>query len=155
VTLLTREETSGVKVSNLLVPAKSGMIYFLLVFGAGFLLGPVRLLWAIPRFGVRIAELLEMPVMLAVGIVAARSIVRRQAVPPAPACRLGMGAVAFTLLVGAELGLARLLRGLSPREYVALQDPVSGAAFLAVLAVYALIPLLVARPEAAVSPEGP
>jgi hypothetical protein len=32
---------------------KAGTLYFALVFGAGFVLGPIRMLWAVPRFGTR------------------------------------------------------------------------------------------------------
>ena len=60
---------------------KAGVFYFALVFGAGFVLGPMRILWVVPRFGVRMAELLETPIMLVVTIFAARWIVRRLAVP--------------------------------------------------------------------------
>ena len=77
---------------------KAGALYFAAVFGAGFILGPIRILWAVPRFGPRVAELMETPLMLAVIIVAARAIVRRVAIPPAPAPRLGMGGVALALL---------------------------------------------------------
>ena len=49
---------------------KAGAIYFALVFGAGFVLGTVRTLWVVPRVGTRTAELTEMPIMLAVTIVA-------------------------------------------------------------------------------------
>jgi hypothetical protein len=28
---------------------KAGSLYFALVFGAGFVLGPIRMLWVIPR----------------------------------------------------------------------------------------------------------
>ena len=129
---------------SILVPVKSGILYFVIVFGAGFALGPIRLLWAVPHFGARTAELMEMPVMLVVVIVAARSIVRRLAVSPALACRLGMGGIALALLVGTELALALPLRGLSPREYLARQDPVSGAVYLAMLGAFAIMPLLVA-----------
>ncbi len=43
---------------------KAGVLYFAVVFGAGFILGPVRILWVAPRLGTRMAELLEMPIML-------------------------------------------------------------------------------------------
>jgi hypothetical protein len=56
---------------------KAGVLYFALVFGAGFVLGTVRTLWFVPRVGVRTAELMEMPIMLAVTIVAARWTVPR------------------------------------------------------------------------------
>jgi hypothetical protein len=138
------EEASGMRLGNILLVAKSAVVYFLVVFGAGFALGAVRVLWAIPRFGMRIAELMEMPVMLMVVFVAARSIVRQLAVPPAPVCRLGMGTVALALLVGTELALALPLRGLSLREYVAQQDPVSGTVYLVMLGVFGVMPALIA-----------
>jgi len=45
---------------------KVGLVYFVLVFGAGFALAFVRIPLIVPRFGIRTAELMEAPVMLAV-----------------------------------------------------------------------------------------
>ncbi|MGD0822681.1 MAG: hypothetical protein ABSA71_18260 [Desulfomonilia bacterium] len=45
---------------------KAGVLYFVLVFGASFILGPIRLLWVVPYFGTRMAELMETPIMIAV-----------------------------------------------------------------------------------------
>jgi hypothetical protein len=122
---------------------KAGLLYFAIVFGAGFVLGPVRLLWVVPRFGTRTAELMEMPVMLAVTIVAARWVVRRLAVPSTSSSRLGMGGVALGLLVTAELGLVLRLRDLSIAEYLATRDPVSGTAYYVMLGLVAVMPRLV------------
>ena len=61
---------------------KAGVIYFALVFGAGFMLGTVRVLWGVPHVGTRTAELLEAPIMLVVTILAARWVVRRMSLPP-------------------------------------------------------------------------
>ena len=36
---------------------KAGVLYFALVFGAGFVLGTIRILWVVPSFGTRMAEL--------------------------------------------------------------------------------------------------
>jgi hypothetical protein len=47
---------------------KAGILYFALVFGAGFVLGTIRVLLVMPRFGARMAELMEAPVMLVVTI---------------------------------------------------------------------------------------
>ncbi len=47
---------------------KAGVLYFALVFAVGFVLGTIRTLWIVPRFGTRMAELMEMPIMLAVTI---------------------------------------------------------------------------------------
>ena len=108
---------------------KIGMLYFGLVFGAGFVLGPIRILWAVPRFGTRMAELMETPIMFVVVVVAARWIVRRFALPPTASIRLGMGCVALGLLLVAEFTLVLWLRGLSISEYLASRDLVSGMVY--------------------------
>jgi hypothetical protein len=78
---------------------KAGALYFSLVFGAGFVPGPIRILWLVPRFGTRTAELMETPLMLAVVIVAARWVVRRLALSSTSSKRLGVGLVALGLLL--------------------------------------------------------
>jgi hypothetical protein len=124
---------------------KPGVIYFALVFGAGFVLGALRISWVVPRFGTRIAELMEMPIMFVVTILAARWIIRRLTVPPTPSRRLGMGCVALGLMLIAEFTLVLSLRGLSIREYLESRDPVSGTVYYAMLGVFCIMPLLVAR----------
>ncbi|HKN71048.1 MAG TPA: hypothetical protein VJX30_08465 [Terriglobales bacterium] len=124
---------------------KAGAIYFALVFGAGFVLGTIRTLWVVPRVGARTAELMEMPIMLAVTIMAARWTVLRLAVPPVPSARLGMGCIALVLMLIAEFGFVLWIRGLSIKEYLATRDPVSGAAYYLLLMVFAIMPRLVVR----------
>src|SRR5262252_562718 len=102
----------------------AGVLYFTLVFGAGFVVGTLRTLWVVPRLGTRTAELIEAPIMLVVTIVAARWVVRRLAVPYTLSTRLGMGCLALVLLLIAEFTLV-WLRGLSIREHLASRDPVS------------------------------
>jgi len=124
---------------------KAGVLYFALVFGAGFVLGPIRILWAVPRFGTRMAEVMETPIMFVVIILAARWIVRRLAVPSTPSSRLGMGCIALGLRLVAEFTLVLWLRGLSISDYLASRDPVSGTVYYVMLGVFAVMPLLVAR----------
>jgi len=123
---------------------KAGVLYFALVFGAGFVLGPFRLLWLVPHFGARTAELLEMPVMFVVIVLACRWTVRRIGAAATPLSRLGMGGVALALLLVAEFTLVLGLRGLSLQEYLASRDPVSGTVYVVMLGVFALMPLLTA-----------
>ena len=124
---------------------KAGALYFGFVFGAGFVLGPIRILWVVPRFGTRMAELMETPIMFVVIILAARWIVRRLAVPSTPSSRIGMGCIALSLLLVAEFTLVLWLRGLSISEYLAGRDPVSGTVYYVMLGVFAIMPVLVVR----------
>ena len=118
---------------------KASLLYVALVFGVGFVLGTIRTLRVAPRVGMRIAELMETPIMLVVIIVAARWIVHRLAVPSVPSSRLSMGFVALGLMLVAEFGLVLWLRGLSIREYLATPDPVSGTVvYYVMLAVFAV-----------------
>jgi hypothetical protein len=123
---------------------KCGALYFAIVFGAGFVLGPVRLFWLVPRVGERMAELMEMPIMLVVVILAARWIARRPSLPATRPARLGVGLVALALLLGAEFGVVLGLRGMTITEYFASRDPVSGTVYAAMLVAFAAMPLLLA-----------
>jgi len=124
---------------------QAGVAYFALVFGAGFVLGIIRELWAAPRFGPRAAELMEMPVMLVVIVFAAFWIIARFGLSPAAPVRIAMGVVAIALLLAAEFSLVIWLRGLTMEEYLAARDPVSGAVYAVMLALYAMMPLAVLR----------
>jgi hypothetical protein len=124
---------------------KAGLLYFVLVFGAGFMLGTVRVLWIVPSVGTRIAELLEAPLMLVVMILAARWVVHRLKLPPGVTARLGAGLVALGLLLAAEFTAVLAIRGLTIREYFASRDPVAGSAYILMLGLFAVMPLLVAR----------
>ncbi len=130
--------------SNCVQVLKAGAVYFALVFAAGFVLGPIRILWAVPRFGERIAELMEAPLMLVVIILAARWTGRRFVTPPSPSRLLGVGFIALGLLLLAEFTVL-WFRGLTIAEYFATRDPVGGAVYVVMLLIYAMSPLLMAR----------
>lgn len=114
--------------------------YFVIVFGAGFILGVIRVLWLVPLWGERYAELAETPLMLAVVFLAARRTGigrfadwRR---------RLCAGLIALALLVSMEFTLVLWLRGLSLAQYGAERDPVSGVVYLLALVAFAVAPAL-------------
>lgn len=125
--------------------AKAGTTYFALVFGAGFLMGMIRVPLLVPRLGARVAELLEMPIMFVVIVLSARFVVSRFALPPNIAARLSTGVIALALLAAAELSLAVALQDQSLGQYIANRDPVSGVVYLAMLGVFALMPLIFVR----------
>jgi len=124
---------------------KAGVLYFVLVFGAGFVLGFIRILWVVPKFGTRIAELMETPIMLVVTILAGRWVARRLAVPPTVNRRLAVGLVALSLLLAAEFTVVLSVQRLSIGEYLASRDPVAGTVYVIMLGVFTIMPIFVAR----------
>jgi hypothetical protein len=97
---------------------KAGVLYFVLVFAVGFVLGTIRTLWAVPRFGVRAAELTEAPIMLGVSILAARWAVRHVGIPPLWPRRLALGCIALALMLLVEFSVVLWVRGLTIRGYL-------------------------------------
>lgn len=121
-------------------PIRWAALYFCAVFGAGFALGPVRVLWLEPRLGARAAELLEAPFMLLVIIMAGRWVggsLRRQA---SAGQALATGLLAAGLVLAADLAVGTGLRGMTWVEVFTTRDPVSGPVYYALVALTALAP---------------
>jgi hypothetical protein len=128
---------------------KAGIVYFALVFGAGFLMGSVRVPFLVPRLGVRVAELIEMPLMFLVIVLSARFVVSRFALPRSVRARLSTGFIALALLVAAELSFAVVLQGQCVGQYIASRDPVSGSVYLAMVVLFGVMPLILVRVQSA------
>src|SRR6266446_3636446 len=119
---------------------KGGVIYFLLVFAVGWILGPIRELWAVPHSGRMAAMLSEAVIMLIAMIVAARWVIRRFDVPRTlPA---SMGLIAIGLLFPAEIAGVVWVRGLSLQEYVASFVTAPGVISLVTFLLFAAMPTL-------------
>ena len=99
----------------------------------------------VPQIGTRMAELIEIPIMIIVIIVAAKWIVRHYSVPFTPLSRLGTGLIALSLFLIAEFTLVLWLRGMSISEYFATRDPVSGIVYYLSLVVFGIMPVFVRR----------
>lgn len=121
---------------------KFSLLYFSLVFGAGFILGTLRVLLIEPQFGARVAELLELPVMLLVIFYSARFVVvkSRLLIPKRHYLYLGLLALFYLLFV--EFALVLGLRDMSLQQYFVSRDPVSGSAYVLSLVIYMLMPWL-------------
>jgi len=126
-------------------PLKAGLAYFAIVFGMGFVLGAVRVTLVVPQLGARLAELLEMPLMLAVTVLAARFIVRRFGLTPALHSAVATGAFSLALVFVAEVSVFVGLQKKSPAEFLDGRDPVSFSVFLAMLLLFAAMPWLISR----------
>jgi hypothetical protein len=128
--------------SAVLKPIRAGLAYFALVFGAGFVLGSLRVPFLVPRLGERWAELAEMPIMAVVIYLSAGFVLRRFPGIRSPGRSLGAGLLALALMVATELALATVVQDRSLPEFIASRDKVSGSVYVALLLVFALMPRL-------------
>lgn len=123
---------------------RAALAYFLAVFAVGFVLGAVREGLVRPRFGTLGAIATEAPAMLLACWWAARWVVGRFGVT-AMGARWRMGALAFGLLMVAELGGSLVLRGMAPGEWLAHFATAPGALSLALFLAFAVMPVLVRK----------
>ena len=123
---------------------KARAVYFLLLFALGWILGPIRELWAAPRFGRLTALLFEAAIMLIAMLISARRVIRRFDVGAELPATIGMGLVSLGILLAAEIAGALWVRGLSLPEYLASLANVRGAISLMFL-LFAAMPTLVTR----------
>ncbi|MGZ8386270.1 MAG: hypothetical protein ACXWWI_09930 [Nitrospira sp.] len=128
---------------------QAAVLYFLMVFGAGFVLGTGRVLIVVPLLGERVAELLEMPLMLGVIVFAARWIVRYRLTAPRLSTTPSVGILSLGIILFAELGVGMWLRGMSATEVFLNRDPVSGTAYYISLLLFAVMPAIFVRRRSA------
>ena len=121
---------------------RAELLYFVMVLGAGFVLGMFRVPFLVPRLGERWAELAEMPVMAAVIYYSAGYILRRYPDINQAGKSLWVGFLALALSVAAELALATVLQQQTLAEFIGSRDKVSGSVYLGLLLVFALMPRL-------------
>ena len=123
----------------------AALLYFLAVFGAGFALGPIRVLWLEPRLGVVAATLCEAPFLLLAMIAAAYWIPRIVSISAGTGAMLAMGLGALALQQAADFAVGTALRGISATDQWARLASPEGAIYAALLVVFALMPAVVNR----------
>jgi len=119
---------------------RAGAAYFALVFAAGFVLGTIRTLFLAPAFGELAATLVELPVILTVAWLVCGWLIAHFKLPPRTPTRVVMGAVAFALLMGAEVALSVWLFGRTFEEFGARLLSPPGALGLVGQIVFAALP---------------
>ena len=118
---------------------RAGSLYFAIVFAAAFAMGIVRTLVLAPRIGPFLAVAIEVPIILALSWVVAGRVLRRIPLTGTDA-RLAMGAIAFALLMVAELALTLALGG-TPAGFIAAMGTAAGALGLAGQVAFGMIPV--------------
>lgn len=122
---------------------RAGGVYFLIALGVGFVLEVVRLEVVALHISELIARLMEVPNTLVAMIIGAQWTIDRFKLPPLPRIRLGIGFVAFVLMMLTESTIVLPLHGLTIDQYMALQHAVVGMLPFGVLGVLTAMPLLV------------
>jgi hypothetical protein len=120
----------------------AGVVYFAVVFSAGFALGLIRSLLLVPRIGSTAAVGIELPIMLALSWFVCGWTIERFSVPGAWSIRIAMGAVSFALLMAAEFILSRCMFGRPLAAHFATYGTWAGILGLAGQIAFALLPLL-------------
>jgi hypothetical protein len=121
---------------------KAGILYVCGIFALGFVLGTLRTLVIAPLLGPLIAVFLELPLILAASWWLCGVLVRRLSVPKDAGLRLLMGAIAFAVLMVAELALAVWGFGRTPAQHWAAFAALPVQIGLAGQIGFALLPLL-------------
>jgi len=124
-------------VTNILAAAA---LYFAVVFGVGFVLGPIRVLLLEPRVGSVGAVAIEAPFLLGAMVIASRIVPRALQVAPSTGSLLSVGIVALALQQIADLTVGVALRGIPPLEQVARLATPEGMVYAALLVLFATMP---------------
>ena len=125
--------------------AAAGILYFALVFAAGFALGAVRVGLVARALGDLAATLIELPIILALSWVACLTIIRRLGVEARIAARLSMGLVAFSLLILSEIALGIGLMSRSLEAQIEAMTAPPAILGLGGQAIFGLFPLIALR----------
>lgn len=133
---------------------RAALIYFALVFGVGFCLGPIRVLLLEPRLGATAAELIEAPLMLTTIYFAGRWVGHRFCSGLGGGARFAVGLMAAALVLGADLGVGGGLRGMTVVEVLRHRDRLTGSVYYASVIWMALAPRILgsARQVAGIPP---
>jgi hypothetical protein len=130
--------------------ATAGTVYFAVVFAAGFVLGVVRNGWLAPAIGAVPAVLTELPLILGVAWLACARILRGRSFGAAQAGL--MGAVAFALLMAAEVGVSTGVAGRTLAGHLALYREPAHLLGLAGQLAFAALPWVQVRRAPASGP---
>ncbi len=125
--------------------AAAALVYFLIVFAAGFVFGTIRTLVLEPRFGPVIGTAFEAPFLLIAIVAAARWVprvlnLRKDALP---LTLMGLGAVALQQCADILVGTG--LRDITVADQFAQFATAQGGIYAALLVAFALMPLLINR----------
>src|SRR3974390_297395 len=123
------------------------MLYFLMVFGVGFLLGPMRVYLLEPRLGEQMATICEAPFLLIVIVLAARWLPKRSNMRMSVASLAAVGLGGLFLQQLADVVVGSFLRGITPAQQLSHLATPAGLIYIGLLLAYVIMPVLVNWPR--------
>jgi hypothetical protein len=123
----------------------AAILYFIIVFGVGFMLGPIRVFLLEPRIGNLAAVLCEAPFLLVAILVGSRVAPQVARLEPRKSALLAVGLIALVMQQFADVTVGLALRGISLAEVVARFATAEGAIYAVLLALFAAMPAVVNR----------
>jgi len=122
-------------------------LYFAIVFGAGFALGPIRVFWLVPRLGETLAVLCEAPFMFLAIVLAAKWVPKKVSLRKALVPLTLMGAGALLLQQLADFAAGIFLRGMTATQQLAQFARPAGLIYAALLILFLVMPILANWPR--------
>jgi hypothetical protein len=119
------------------------LLYFAIVFGIGFLLGPIRVFWLEPWLGKTVAVLCESPLLLIAMSLAARWVPMKVGLRTDLVSLTSMGVGALVLQQIADFTVGITLRGVTPTEQLTYFKTPAGVVYGTMLFAFAVMPTLV------------
>jgi hypothetical protein len=120
---------------------KAGLVYFGIVFGAGFVCGVFREMVLTPIYGRTTAILIEAPFMLLAIVAGAWIAVHRKSAGWSNSALLFIGIFGFTLMQIADFGVGLGLRGMNVQDQIIYFKTPAGQIYLGLLAIFILMPV--------------
>ena len=123
------------------------VLYFLIVFGVGFVLGPVRVYWLERQLGETMATLCEAPFPLIAIVLAARWLpkVLRLRTNITSLAAMGVGALFLQQL--ADFAVGSVLRGITLAQQLSHLARPAGLIYTTLVIIFAVMPILANWPH--------
>ena len=123
------------------------VLYFLIVFGVGFVLGPVRVYWLERQLGETMATLCEAPFPLIAIVLAARWLpkVLRLRTNITSLAAMGVGALLLQQLADSAVG--SVLRGITPAQQISHLARPARLIYSTLVIIFPVMPILANWPR--------
>jgi hypothetical protein len=125
----------------------AAVLYFAIVFGIGFALGPIRIFWLVPRLGETPAVFCEAPLILLAIVLTAKWVPKKLSMRTdlLPLTLMGVGALLLQQLADFAVGI--FLRGMTVSQQFSQFARPAGLIYAALLILFLAMPVLANWPR--------